>query len=465
MLVVVLGSVAAALATYASAGLRQTVVIRDRADLRAGAEAGLRYGLEKLRLGQTVCNTAAAAGSATIPIPPTFNGRSVTLTCSATAGATADANAWAIIVTGVGLGGLKSLSSQAGAATTKKIGGPLYMAVPSSSDLKSPVAIEGGDLWYPDATCAAPTPPPVPNLTITDSPPRGTICTTATWDQIAPSPALPTFPGVIDPPGRNDLDGLANCRVFFPGVYTSPPALDGENYFVSGDYYFSNFGVFDVGHAVVIGGQPGGPSLGETPPVLTGHAPSCNTALANPIVAAAETGTGVTWVLGGNSSIDIGVQGELELFRRRQGSHTVSLITVEPSTATGGYVQSTLTATGTPAITTKSGNSNDLVVHGMVYAPRAAVEFGNVTASANGQIQGALVAARVELQASASATGLIVGLNAVPSNPTFALTATADAATGADVSVRAILQMDTSSRQIAINSWRVCPSSITPCSS
>ncbi len=327
VLVVVLGSVAGALATYASVGLRQTVVIRDGADLRAGAEAGLRYGLERLQLGQTVCNTAASASSATIPIPPTFNGRSVTLTCSATAGTTADANAWAVIVTGVGLGGLKSLSSLAGAATTKTIGGPLYVAVPTSTDLKSPVAVENGDLWYPDGSSALPTPPTIPNLTIANSPPRGKICTTSTWDEIAPSPALPPFPAVVDPPGRNDLDGLANCRVFFPGVYTSAPALDGENYFVSGDYYFSNFGVFDMGHAVVIGGRPGGVSLGDTMPVLTGHAPGCATALANPVVAAAETGTGVTWVLGGNSSINVGVQGELELFEtapgrsRRQPDH------------------------------------------------------------------------------------------------------------------------------------------------
>ena len=178
VLVVVLGLVAGALATYASVGLRQTVVIRDRLDLRAGAEAGLRYGLERLQLGQTVCNTAASASSATIPIPPTFNGRSVTLTCSATVGTTVDANAWAVIVTGVGLGGLKSLSSLAGAATTKTIGGPLYVVVPTSTDLKSPVAVENGDLWYPDGSWRAADSADDPEPHHRNSAAACTICTT-----------------------------------------------------------------------------------------------------------------------------------------------------------------------------------------------------------------------------------------------------------------------------------------------
>ncbi len=458
VLVVVLGSVAAALATYASVGLREAVVMRDRADLRASAEGGLRFGIERLRLGQTLCDSAVAGGGgAPVPVPAMLNGRSVSLTCTATANTTANANAWAAIVTGIGTSAGTPAFVSLG-ASTKKITGPLYLAQPARTDLKAPISLIDGDLWYPDATCAAPTPPAVPNLTITPSPPRGTICTTSTWDQIAPAPTLPPLPTVVDPPGRNDLDGLANCRVFFPGVYTSPPALDHENYFVSGNYYFSNFGQFDIGHAVVLGGRPGGAALGETPSVMS--APNCTTALSNPVVIAAEAAsgttdkerTGVTWILGGNSSINVGVQGELELFRRLQGQHVVSLVAV--GTSGSGYTASTLTATGTPLLSTKAGNSNDVVIHGMVYAPTAAIEFGNVSNSANGQMQGGLVVARLELQSSASASGLVVGVNAVPRNPTFVLTATAVPASGGNVQVRAVVQMS-ATRQVAVNSWRV----------
>ncbi len=91
----------------------------------------------------------------------------------------------------------------------------------------------------------------------------------------------------------------------------------------------------------------------------------------------------------------------------------------------------------------------------MVYAPRAGLEFGNVTNSANGQMQGGLVVGRVELQSSASASGLVLGLNTIPATPLYVLTATAKATTGADVSVRAVIQMDATTKQIAVNSWRV----------
>src|SRR5205823_6056754 len=81
----------------------------------------------------------------------------------------------------------------------------------------------------------------VPNgLYISPTPPYLWKCTPgATPDPAHVLPDLTPLP--LDPtPLPFPLTGTTKCKVFFPGKYTAPPALDNSipNYFVSGSYYF-----------------------------------------------------------------------------------------------------------------------------------------------------------------------------------------------------------------------------------
>ena len=145
------------------------------------------------------------------------------------------------VLTGIGVSAAEpAIASEAGNGTTKLLDGPVYMGISSPptfvSDLKSAVALVEGDFWFYDAACGATTSPLAPpNLGFAPNPPRRSKCTVQPWQKIAPMPALPPKPLPIDPSGRDDL--VPGCRIFFPGAYSSPPAVsNGDNYFVSGEF-------------------------------------------------------------------------------------------------------------------------------------------------------------------------------------------------------------------------------------
>ena len=427
LVIVVFGALAGSIAAYGSVSFVHTRTVRTQTAMRVSAEAGLRATLDQMRRHQSLCADSAPT---TLGITP--NGATVTVTCTGVSGQAQGANGWAVILTGAGANGsFSSLESHGGG--TRQIGGSLYMAVPSSNAVSN-LTLKDGDLWYPSSNCATTTPPVVSGMTITPAPPRGKICTSTTWPLLVPTIVLPDVPTTLNPSGRDDL--VTGCRVFFPGKYTAPPALASQNYFASGDYYFEFNSQWQIKQSVVIGGTVD-PSLGDTQYL---SAPSCTAAPTNPTVLAAQSGVGygVTWIMGAGATIDISNQGQVELFRRRQGSQSISLITV-PTTA-AGYVASTVALpSGNPLISTKSGSNNDMVIHGLIDAPLAQIAFGNVSGSANAQILGGVVAAGIDMQSSASASGFVVETSSIPANAKILMTSKATAPNGGSATVQAVI--------------------------
>ena len=426
VLIVVFGALAGSVAAYGSASFVHTRTVRTQTAMRVSAEAGLRSTIDQMKRHQSLCGDLGASPA---PMAISPNGASVTVTCTGVSGETQGVNGWAVILTGVGANGsYRSLEGQGGG--DRRIGGSMYMAVPSSNSITN-LELQG-DLWYPSVNCAIATPPTISGMTITPSPPRGKICTAVSWPSLVPTILLPPVPTLLNPSGRDDL--VAGCRIFFPGKYTAPPSLAAENYFVSGDYYFEFNGSWQVNQSTVIGGAID-PTLGDTQ-----YLPSqaCINARANLTVAAAEDGYGTTWFMGKGATIDVNQQGKIELFRRRQGNPVVSVMAV-PTTGSG-YIASTVSLpVGTALITTKSGSNNDLVIHGLINAPLAQIGFGNVSGTANAQVLGGVIAAGIDMQSSASASGFVVETSSIPANAKILMTSKATASSGGSATVQAVI--------------------------
>jgi hypothetical protein len=248
-------------------------------------------------------------------------------------------------------------------------------------------------------------------------------------------PGLAPKPLPIDPSGRDDL--VPGCRVFFPGAYSAPPAVQsGDNYFVSGEYYFEFDDTLEFRQADVQGGQPD--PYSDDVQQIADLAPSCANVLDNPTVESLETGWGATFILAGRSRISVDQGARVEIFSRVQaGGKTVSIQAVE--TAGAGYNASTLTVADGPILWMHPGNTNDLVLHGMIRVPQAQVAFGNVTNTVAAQASGGLVAASLDLQGSGSASAWMIGRANRPAATKVLMISTATNGAGISVSVRAVV--------------------------
>ncbi len=448
VMTVVLGAVVVGLASYVSAGLRYSRVVEDRADRLAAADGGLRYGIERLSLQSYAgCFTSLGNTGYKIPFPAVVNQSQVTVTCKKAGTGFGDVQGWAIVVTGQGVpAGQWTLHSQGGGGQQKLLGGPVYVANPSKIDLQAPVVIEDGDLWYSDTTANCDNvenaPPGVPTDLTFKPILRGMLCLDKPWDQLytAPPVTIPTLPAVVP-----TVDG-SGCKVWSPGKYIGAtfPALGSDNYFKAGEYYLEDVN-FTVDKTVVAG-WASLPLYGDQQFVPN---PKC----ANAVSADASSGSapGATFYLGGSSNIRIS-GGKFEVLRRRQGNSVVSIQAL--STNGVGYKASSL-GYNDDILSSKSGSPNqDMVIHGMAWAPKAQLTFGNVTNVADGQLLGGAVFARIDLQSSASASNFVIRIESGPIPVTVILDAKASK-DGQSTTMRAIVQISDDGIETAINSWRV----------
>lgn len=448
----VLSVVVVALASYVSAGLRYSNIVEDRADRLAAADGGLRYGIERLELQSYAgCFTALGNTGYEIPFPTDVNQSEVTVTCRKAGTGFGDVQGWALIVTGEGVpNGQPLLMSQGGVGKQKLLGGPVYVARVQNAanfDLTAPVEIEDGDLWYSDTTAKCDNveddPPGVPtNLTFKPIL-RGMLCLDQPWNVLynAPTTNVPTTPAL--PP---TVDGTG-CTVWTPGKYTSAtmPSLGSANYFRSGEYYFENVDL-EIDETVVAGWADF-ENLGDQQFIQN---PKCETAVFND-KSTVGSEPGATFYLGGTSSIYIN-QGELEILRRKQGTSVVSIQALD--TSGPGYIASSL-GWNADLLSSKSGSpSQDMVIHGVAWAPRAQLTFGNVTNVANGQLLGGAAFARIDLQSSASASNFVIRVESgpIPVSVILDSQATKD---GFSTTMRAVVQISDDGIESAVNSWRV----------
>jgi hypothetical protein len=210
------------------------------------------------------------------------------------------------------------------------------------------------------------------------------------------------------------------------------PALGANTYFKSGNYYFHNV-TLDFTNSTATAGWPDFNRYGDQQ--FVANAP-CDAAMSADSTSGSESGA--TFYLGGSSKIEIGNKGSLEIMRRLQGDSLVSIQAL--STSNVDQAASTL-GYNTNVVYTKSGNNSDLAVHGLIWAPKAQLEFGNVTNSANGQLLGGAVVSRIVLQASASASAFIIRVESSPIAFELRLDSTATLA-GKSTTMTAVVQVD-----------------------
>lgn len=434
VLSVVISVVVVSLATYMSTSLRYGGVVEERADRLASADGGVRYGVERIQTSTlTACMTNLGTTGYMIDFPVVLNDAPVTVTCTK-ASNIGDIKSWALVITGEGIPGTDwMLATQGAANTTKYVQGPVWMTDPTRTNFSSKFEIEDGDVWYEGADCTAPSPVLDPKFIISPAN-RGTLCVAQRWDDLFRTPPVGAFPPASDLVNTNPaptMDG--SCTVFSPGRYTVMPTLGNNNYFKSGNYYFQNV-VFEVKSATVTAGWPDFNAHGDQQ--FLANAP-CDHALSVDSVSGSDPGA--TFYLGGTSMIDVRSQGELEILRRRQGNSLVSVQALD-TTIVPDQLASTL-GYADKILFTESGNNLDLVVHGTFWAPRALVEFGGVTNIANGQLLGGVAAARVDLQASGSASKFVIRVENSRITNRLRVDATATKA-GGSTTMRAIIAAD-----------------------
>lgn len=410
VMAVVISVVIMSLASYVTTSLRYGTIVEERADRLAAADGGLRYAIE--RLGNSAyagCLSNLGTSGFSIDFPVQVNGADVEVTCTKGSNGIGDIKAWAVVVTGQGVPpGQWMWKSQGGAGKTKLLGGPVWITDPGRSDLQSPVEVEDGDIWYYRPDCENPSPALSleANLTFTPSY-RGPICVESTWDQVYTEPTVGAFPGVSDVANTNPAPTMSgSCTVFRPGRYTTMPALGTNTYFQSGNYYFHNV-TLDISNSTVTAGWPDFDTYGDQQ--FVGNQP-CDAAVSADSTSPGST-PGATFYLGGSSKIEIGNKGSLEILRRLQGDSLVSVQAI--STSNADRAASTL-GYNDNVIWTKSGANSDLAMHGLIWAPKAQLEFGNVTNAANGQLLGGAVVSRIVLQASASVSAFIIRVETTP---------------------------------------------------
>ena len=172
-----------------------------------------------------------------------------------------DIQGWGAVITGANVpGGQPVFYTQgAGGATTsnvKTFHGPVYVADPTRLDFQAKLVIEDGDLWYSQGSFVdVPAIPEMDSGYLVFDPDflRGPACPEEPWNELFTPPTrnVPTSQALSAPLPFDDVI-FPGCRVFYPGKYTTAPALTDNNYFVSGDYYFENV-AFELNHQAIFG--------------------------------------------------------------------------------------------------------------------------------------------------------------------------------------------------------------------
>lgn len=446
VMAVILSAVIAAVASYVASGLSYAGVVEDRADRLAAADGGLRYGLERLGDSQYAkCLSKLGDSGTSIDMPTQINGADVTVTCFERDGGLSRIKAWAIIVTGAYTGPAGDnwvLKTQGGTGDVKLLGGPVWVNDFDRLDVGSTMQVKDGDIWFYEPNCDSYS-LSVPSLLSFEPAYRGPICVDRPWHEVFEAPSQPSnavlnsYP--LNPPA--DTSTHPGCTVLEPGKYTSMPALGNNAYFKSGDYWFHNVPLTVTNSTVTAGwadfDQWGDEQFIENVP--------CEHAIDDD--KASGSASGATFYFGGSTRLWVDTQASFEILRRLQPDG--NLVSIQ---ALAGPHASNIGWSGS-ILGTKSGNTTDLAIHGLAWAPLSTMEFGNVTNSANGQLLGGGAFARILLQASASANAFVIRVETSPI--AFDLKIVAEAVkNGQTTTMSAIVQVDDRLNS-AVNSVRV----------
>jgi hypothetical protein len=451
---IVFALILGALFTNASANLRNTTTVRNNEDKAYAADGGIDWGLQQVRNNDTLCPNTLV-GTKTLENPPSIGGLTPTVTCQVISGSVSGFGGWAVVTAGNTFPSFETLGPQ---TFEKTITGPVWSSGISNS--LDPVQVEDGDVYEQSgpSTCTASSPAPN-NLTFTPSPPFGYHCDTSRTinDIVATIPHVQ--PGLAFGPSATaqpaDGDGATSaCRVFSPGKYTSLDLLShGDNYFKSGVYYFQDVTI-NIDSTALVGGMP---AADETESLTSG----CSTDSGN--------GTGVKFILGGSSKINIGQHGFLTLYSRddnddpsSEGTENISIQTVESdwsnssssaSPPAGTWKVSSLGLTDR-IIDVSNGNTPQMLVYGGVYVRNARI-FINPTNSAVAWLRGGLLTGSLQFRQEATISGVLFSIKTSTEARQVKIVSKVVGASGRQLVSTAIANItNDEGRTLTLSSWR-----------
>lgn len=316
LVVVFVALVSTAFLTKSGTEFKASSALQTKVRLQYGADAGLEKGISTLSAElanavRTHCLTPLTPTQTVASFTWTTSGYPVTVTCTDLQGYAADDTSQGIFGAAIVItGGADSLITQSGGGNPVDVGGTIYLSgaeVPT--DLKKDIHLTRGEL----AQFGCSGTPSIAQITVAS--PYGQRCTAIPASQVANKVALPAIPPTAALPVT--LPGN-NCRVFFPGKYTTAPALlsgnNTSNYFASGDYYFDGPMTISVGNNVEL--IAGASSPGDVE--VSGSTPCSNDAAAKALPGAVPSlisSTGAAFYMGGDSHIDV-AQGILVMHSR-----------------------------------------------------------------------------------------------------------------------------------------------------
>ena len=477
MFVSCVGVLGASVLALTSVSFKTTQVVRSASRKLYAADGGADIAIQSLRADTSYCGQVSGTPQA-MP-SETIKGQTVSLACQTLSGTAGGGSSpggatYSVVVTGYPNpdGSSANLSTLISTSTGQdgdivNLGGDVFNAggfsFPSSGfNLAVLHDLHELNASSPYCTSAksASRQPIVSGSWTCDAGTAGTF-------PVAPDPQ-PTLKvtATSAPASWTSGSGSSQCKVFFPGRYTSAPSFSsGQNYLASGAYYFNNVGNVTL-QGTVFGGAPG-----SNTQVLAG-APCSNDAAAKAHLAGVNDmigGSGVQLVVDGTSRLTInGTSNDnMEFFLRVPGDPasegTAGVGLLAPRIAGTGYQK--WNAGASPALTFAGGSNaaNNVVFHGLVYEPTSGLSAPVLqNPGGTAMFSGGIVSQSMFVQPGSSFTGgstpAIASLP-VPAPATPRTTVVSATATGVDGSVpttvKVVVQIGTSAATPpTIISWR-----------
>jgi hypothetical protein len=201
------------------------------------------------------------------------------------------------------------------------------------------------------------------------------------------------------------------------------------------------------------------------------------------MVADTSGGYGATFYLSGRAHIGLDTQAVLEVMPRNQNdsgdplfvsihalcdrsnsadaswcvnSPTYSAPSLEPPPS-DRQAPSSNSPTNPALVWIKAGNNSEIVANGLIYAPRAELEFRNVSNDAEVRMRGGMVVARATLDAAASAENFEIGVGSQNVELDLYLIATGTDTEGRSTTIVSDVDLRYDDPiELVVESWRVC---------
>ncbi len=436
ILTVVLGALAAAIATYTATALRTTAVTNTRVHRLADAEGGMRRALQSLSATGT-CPAESSSGP---------NGTTVTVSSCETqllSGSSTTQN-FGLVLTGLGLPSAQTAWRRYNPQNdVVNIGGEVFVAAGATGSSNNVVALDGARVQRTDCTAYQPEPStwllePVPNQS-----PRALrpTCTTQSWQTVSPAPTTLTMPTVTG----SVTEGA--CRVYEPGIYPSIiiSSNSSKNYFRSGVYLIQG-GSFELRGDISAGFLPNGGTISPTD-----SNSACRAAQQTDIDDGGAGGA--VFVLAGDAAITFTNQlNSFDVYGYLSGNRIFSVIAAP---AGMGLPVSTRAPTGSTPVINNPPTPNFRFL-GEVWVPGSFVDMANLSSWQAGRgFVGGLTASRFEFKQTGGAGGglKIISLDIKVHVNRHRLTVTASDDRGGSTKVSAVARR--SQAEFVLDSWRV----------